>query len=142
MVAHLSQRDVDVTPRHTRRSLRENLVAKIPAQEPRGAEVSLPPENCRDLLLDVEEREPRSLAGREFHEDIDIAVRTEIVAQNRPKQRQPANVPATTNIRESSAIDRNLDWHAMPQRRAEFTSGRARSGLSCAARSGRTPAWL
>ena len=80
--------------------LAEDPVSEVRTERPRRAEVDVPPEERRELLPRLAElEEARSAVGLELDEDVDVAPGTEVVAENRPEERETPHPVATAEGR-------------------------------------------
>ena len=118
--------------------LSQYVVSKILAEALRRIQVHLPTEQRRKLLLHAEERQAGNMPRLEFGEHIHVALRTEVLAQHRPKQRQPTNVVTLAKARDLGL--RNWQWvmrHGMkpfsghPTNWTKDSARRFRSRLLC-----------
>src|SRR6266568_9078164 len=82
--------------------LAQDLVTKIAAQLRRGPQIDSPSrQQARQLLFDLRKIEITGLgAWREFHQQVNIAVRPRGALHDRSEQRQPANAVAPAEQRE------------------------------------------
>jgi hypothetical protein len=78
--------------------LSEGSGAEVLAQETRSAEIHPALQNFPKLGLQSEELEARYKAGLEFHQNVHVAVRPEVITQDRAKQGQLADVMAAAEI--------------------------------------------
>jgi hypothetical protein len=65
---------------------REHLFTEVAAQESWRVQVHLPAEEAAELFLDGKEAQPRNMSGLELDEHVHVAIRTEIVPENRAEQ--------------------------------------------------------
>jgi len=71
-------------------------------------QVDLATHESRKFVLQGHQRESWNVARLEIDEDVDVAVRTEVVAENRAKESESPDMVAATEIGQSLAIDRDL----------------------------------
>jgi len=71
-------------------------------------QVDLPTQEGREVVLEVHQRETGNVPGLELDEHVDVAVRSEVVAENRAKEGESPDVVAATEIGQALAIDRDL----------------------------------
>src|SRR5258706_13709227 len=83
----------------------QDLVAEVLAQLLRGSEVDAPAEDLCQFLRDVEEREARGLARLELDQNVHVAVRPEVVAQDRAEEGEPTDVMAPAEVGDSFGGD-------------------------------------
>lgn len=89
------------------------MVAEISNETGWRAHINAPLDYLGQLQLHAGQRhESGQMARLELDEEIDVAVRAEIIARDRAEQRQLADVIATAEIGNCLVIDRNLDGHA------------------------------
>src|SRR5712692_2209543 len=76
----------------------DDLVAKMATEVIRGAKIDFPPaEHLRELEFHRRKRQqPRNMSGREFDEQINIAVVTRSALEDGTEDRQSANVMPLT----------------------------------------------
>ena len=65
----------------------------------------------RELALDADEVEAGNVAGLKLHEHVDVAVRAEIVSQDRAEQRESGDVVSPAKDRDGIAIDGEVGAH-------------------------------
>jgi len=75
------------------------------AQKTRGTEVDLAIEETGQLILEGYEPETDSLPRQEFHEQIEVAVRTRLSACDRAEHRESSNAMSATEARELLVIE-------------------------------------
>ena len=94
-------------------SLGHHSLACPGTEELRGHQVQAPAsENARPLFLHLTETDqPWNVTGLEFHHNVHIAVRTEIIPQHRTEQRQPANAVAAAELTEPFLVSANPGPH-------------------------------
>lgn len=73
-------------------------------------------EDSGELLLEVEEREPRCMAGIELYQHVDVALGSEVVSKYRAEEREPADVMLATEGLDPAPVDRDLRDHQASQR--------------------------
>ena len=66
----------------------QHLVTEVLAQRVRRVQVHAASQDPRQLLLHREEGESRGLSWLELDQDIDVAVRREVITQDRTEERQ------------------------------------------------------
>src|SRR4051794_33936718 len=93
---------------------RQDLIAEVRAEETGCVQIHLPAQNPRELLLHRKEREAGHVTGLEFHQDVDVALRPEIVPENGAEERQSADVVVAAEIDDLLPIDENPRSHGPP----------------------------
>jgi hypothetical protein len=68
-------------------------------------------DQCRQLVLQIDEGKPRHMTVLEFHEDVDVAIGAEVVSQHGTEERKPPDVMPSAKIGDALAIDGELVWH-------------------------------
>jgi hypothetical protein len=81
-------------------------VAEVSAQKGWSVQIDLPSQNFGELALKAEKIQARYEIGLKFYEHVHIAARLEIVAQDRPEQRQLPYVMPAAKLR--NAVSRNF----------------------------------
>lgn len=94
------------------RGVGQDVVAEEAAQGSWRVQIDLAPEHRGQLVLQLEERESRSLPGLELDEDVDVALRPEVLAENGPEQRELADRVALAEVRDPSLVDAKAGVHA------------------------------
>lgn len=88
-------------------------------EEPGSVEIHLPSEYLRELIFHGQEGEPRNVTGLELHEDVDIALRSEVGSQNRTEQRELPDMMTATERRDRLLVHGKLGSHErLSQRRS------------------------
>src|SRR3954465_2963996 len=103
----------------TRSSGRDILILGFPndsipevATERSGCvQVDATANQCRQLVLQIDEGKPRHMTVLEFHEDVDIAIGAEVLSQHGTEKRKPPDVMPSAKIGDALAIDGELLWH-------------------------------
>src|ERR1700731_2566573 len=72
-------------------------VAEVFAEKCRSVQIDLPAQNFGEFVFKAEKIQPRHEIGLKIDEHVHIAARPEIVAQDRPEQRQLAYVMPAAN---------------------------------------------
>src|SRR5690349_960459 len=94
--------------------LAQGFIAEVVAQEPRCVQVDAASENPRELILHGEEGETRRAPREELDEHVDIAVRPEIVAQDRSEERELPDAVTAAESSDFLAVDRDPRGHGTP----------------------------
>src|SRR6266568_8782336 len=91
----------------------QHALADAVIQEALGHEVHrAPAEQARELLFHAVERDEAWDVFRvELHQHIDVTVRPEVLAQDRPEQRQLADMTTLAEVGQRSAVDGNPYRH-------------------------------
>ena len=71
-------------------------------------EVDLTSDERRKFVLEVHQREPRNMPGLELDQDVDIAVRSEVIAKDRAKESESPDMVAAAEVSEALPIDGDL----------------------------------
>jgi len=74
-------------------------------------QVDFAPEHRRELVLYIDECKPRNMTGLELDEHVDVAGRSEIVAQHRAEQGEASDMPSTAELGDPLRIDCNPGRH-------------------------------
>src|SRR6266849_10601542 len=77
-----------------------HALTEVGTEPLQGVEIDLAPKEIRQLLLHAEERETRNVVRIELDQHVDVTVRAEVVAQDRPEQRELTDVVATAEVRD------------------------------------------
>jgi hypothetical protein len=88
-----------------------NPTTEIGAQKTRSVQVNLVPQDLRQLLFQCEEPQARYVPTLKLDQYINVAIRSEVVAKDRPEQRKPANLVASAERRKLFPIDDVAPFH-------------------------------
>jgi hypothetical protein len=91
--------------------LRQHAVPEVGAEELGGVELDALVEEVGELSLQAEEGQAGDVAGFELDEDVDIAVRAEVLAQDRAEEGEAADVVPATEGLEAAAGDVDSGFH-------------------------------
>src|ERR1700693_1202407 len=78
--------------------LSQDLVAEVLAQRVHGVQVDPPAQDLRQLILHAREREARRTTRLKLDQHVNVAIRREVVAQDRTEEGEPANVVTAAEV--------------------------------------------
>src|SRR2546428_78390 len=91
--------------------LAHDAVPEVAAQGARRVQIDLAPEDCGELILDIDEREARDVTGLELDEYVDVAAWAEVVAEHGAEERQLADVMPLAELSDSPTVDGDSRRH-------------------------------
>jgi hypothetical protein len=93
----------------------EHAIADPLVQELRCHEIdAAPTHESRKLLLQPDEGQARHMASLELHEDVDVTLWPEVVAQHRAEHGQPPDVVPPAEGRDLLTVDGDPCRHGVP----------------------------
>src|SRR5512136_241818 len=93
--------------------LSHDAVAEVSAQRAGRVQVHAAPENGRELLLQVEEGKTRDVAGLELDQDVYVALRPEVVAQDGAEECQAPDMMAPAKVGDAILVDGDAGSHGV-----------------------------
>lgn len=82
----------------------QDFVAEVGIQEGRGVQIDLPAQDPREFLLHFEEGKSGYEFGLEFHEEIDVAVRSKVATQDGTEETESTDVMGPAKLFDSLGI--------------------------------------
>src|SRR6266568_334240 len=86
-------------------------IAKVLTERGRGVQVDTAAKQCRQLVLDGDERIAGHVVRFELDKHVDIAVRAKVIAQHRSEQGKPPDVMPLTERSKGCIVNGNPASH-------------------------------